>query len=87
MNRKLYETLVTRAVDESPPTVDVRDGVLKILTSRQGQPVLVSDRPLMWMAAVSSIVAIPTAILAFVMYNNWTGPLVELAESISWATQ
>ena len=87
MNRKLFETLAARASGETPPSVDVSDSVLDILSSRQSQPVFVSDRPLMWVAALSSILAIPAAALAFVMYNSWTGPLTELAESISWATQ
>jgi hypothetical protein len=87
MNRRLFETLAARASGETPPSVDVSGSVLKILASRQGRPVFVSDRPLMWMAAASIIAAIPTAVLAYVMYNSWTGPLVELAESISWVTQ
>ncbi len=87
MNRKLFGTLAARASSETPPSVDVSDSVLDILSSRQGRPVFVSDRPLMWMAALSSILAIPAVALAFVMYNSWTGPLAELAESISWVTQ
>jgi hypothetical protein len=67
--------------------VDVAGRVIAILSAEQVQLERASDRPLMWLAAVSSAVAVPAAVLAVVVYNNWVGPLFELSQAISWVTQ
>jgi hypothetical protein len=81
------EQVAARARDENPPQVDVACSVLGILTARQAEPLTVPERLWMWLAAASSAVAVPAAIAAFVLYNQSTQPLSEIAEAISWAIQ
>lgn len=82
-----FELLVKQARSEAPPSVDVSGRVIAILSAGQVRPEPVSDKPLFWLAAVSSAVAVPAAVLAIIVYNNWVGPLFELSQAISWVTQ
>jgi len=84
MNSKSrFETLLAQARGETPPQVDVAADVLMILASGR-----VSDKPLLWLAALSSAIAIPAAVVAgVIMYNAWADPLIELSEAISWVMQ
>ncbi len=86
-NQSRFESLVRRARSETPPRVDVAGRVIAILSAGQARPEPVSDKPLLWLAAVSSAVAVPAAVLAVIVYNNWVGPLFELSQAISWVTQ
>ena len=86
-NKQQFEMFITRALGEDPPRVDVADSVLETLAARHGRSVFVSDRPLIWLAALSSAVAIPAVVLATVIYNAAASPLTELVESISWVIQ
>ncbi len=81
------EQLAARAREERPPRVDVTYRVLAILTAGQAQPLTVAERFWMWLAAVSSAVAVPAAVVAFVLYSRSAEPLNEIAEAISWAIQ
>lgn len=81
------ERLAARARDENPPRVDVTCGVLRILSAEEVQPLTVTERLWLWLAAASSAVAVPAAIAAFVLYTRSAGPLNEIAEAISWAMQ
>lgn len=75
-----FETLLAQARSEKPPQVDVAGDVLMILASGR-----VSDKPLFWLAALSSAIAVPAAVVAgIIMYNVWTDPLIELSEAIKW---
>lgn len=84
---KLLKTLAAHARAEIPPTVDVAESVLGILTSMQTEPVAVLERPWKWLAALSSAVAVPTAVITLVIYYTWSEPLIEIADAISWVTQ
>lgn len=86
-NENRFQWLVNQARSEAPPSVDVASRVIAILSAGQTRPVPVSERPLMWLAAISSAVAVPTTVLAIIVYNNWVGPLFELSQVISWVTQ
>lgn len=86
-NIKRFENLVRRAHGEVTPSVDVADRVIAILTAKEVSLEAVSDRPLMWLAAFSSAVAVPALILAVVIYYRSTGPLFEISRAISWVTQ
>jgi hypothetical protein len=86
-NESRFEALARIARNEAAPSVDVAGRVIAILSAKQIQIECASDRPLMWLAAVSSAVAVPAAVLAIVVYNNWVGPLFELSQAISWVTQ
>lgn len=79
------EQLAARARDEDPPHVDVTCSVLGILTAGQAHPMTVPERLWMWLAAVSSAIAVPAAVAAFVLCTRSAQPLNEITEAISWA--
>ena len=83
-NEKQFEALVALARSETTPDVDVANRVLAILTPGQAEPLSISERPLMWLAALSSTVAVPAAVFAIIIYYAWADPLKELTQSISW---
>jgi len=86
-NENKFESLITRARSEAAPSVDVADRVLAILAAKHDRLENISDRPLMWLAAFSSAVAVPAVIMAVVIYNSWVGPLFEISQTIAWVTQ
>ena len=86
-NENKFEALITRARGESAPSVDVADRVIAILTAEHDRLGSASDRPLMWLAAFSSAVAVPAVIIAIVIYNNWIGSLYDISQAIAWVTQ
>ncbi len=79
------EELAARARDERPPRVDVTCGVLAVLAGGQAQPVKATERFWMWLAALSSAVAVPAAATALILCTRSAEPLNEIAEAISWA--
>jgi anti-sigma-K factor RskA len=81
------ERLAARAQAESTPRVDVTQNVLHILTAGPAQPLTATERLWLWLAAVTSAVAVPAAAAAIILYIRSTGPLNEIAEAISWAIQ
>ncbi|KPL22877.1 MAG: hypothetical protein AMJ75_07170 [Phycisphaerae bacterium SM1_79] len=81
------QALIARARDESPPRVDVAGRVIATLAAERDRLERLSDRPLMWLAAFSSAVAVPIVVLAIVVYNTWAGPLFEISQAIAWVTQ
>ncbi|RPJ26410.1 MAG: hypothetical protein EHM35_14905 [Planctomycetaceae bacterium] len=84
---KRIEHLAARARAERPPKVDVADSVLQMLAAGQTEPLGVTERFWMWLAAVSSAVAVPTAAVAFTLYARSAGPLNGIAEAISWVAK
>jgi hypothetical protein len=81
------ERLAAPARAERPPKVDVASSVVQMLLTGQTQPVTVGERPWMWLAAVSSAVAVPAVAVALILYIGSAQPLSEIAEAISWAIQ
>lgn len=79
--------LAARARQETPPDVNVAPKVLRILVSSRAQPVAASERLWMWLAAVSSAVAVPTAVFALTTYLTSSEPLLEISNAISWVMQ
>jgi hypothetical protein len=84
---KKIECLAARARAENPPNVDVAHKVLHILSTGQVEPVTVSEKPWMWLAALSSAVAVPAAVFVFTIYFSNTEPLIEISDAISWVLQ
>jgi hypothetical protein len=78
--------LAARAYDETPPRVNVADRVIAILTAEK-YPQSVAEKPLMWMAAISSVAAVIAAVFAIALYNTGTDPLMEISQAISWVVQ
>jgi hypothetical protein len=79
--------LAAKARGEIHPHVDVTDSVIAILTAKKYRNAHIPERPLMWMAAVSSVAAVFTVIFAIVLHLMWTDPLMEISQAISWVTQ
>ena len=85
--KKKFEILMDRALDDAAPGVDVTAGVMGVLAGRQQKDAFISERPMMWVAAISSAVAVPAAMAAVLVYYSWGGPMTELLDTISWVTQ
>lgn len=81
------ERLAVQARAERPPKVDVAQSVLQMLAAGEVEPLTVAERFWMWLAAVSSAIAVPTAAIAFMLYARSVGPLSQIAEAISWAAK
>lgn len=86
-NHNQFEKLVARARSEAVPSVDVAGRVIAILNAEQDQLDRVTERPLMWLAGISSTVAAAAAVFAIVVYNTWADPLMEIVDEISWVMQ
>ncbi len=82
-----FEALISRARGEQAPTVDVAETVIELLGAQECLYEPVSDRPLVWLAAFSSAVAVPVVIAAVFVYQAWSDPLLELSRAISWVIQ
>ena len=80
----IIENLFEKARGDKPPKVDVADRVISIITATEKKPELFWDKPLMWIAALSTAAAIPFAMLAFFINNIKVGPLFEISQAISW---
>jgi hypothetical protein len=78
------QKLIQRARQECAPRVDVSDEVLATLYAGQAQSVLMSEGPFIWLAALSSTVAVSVVVLGLIMYYRWADPLAEVAQSIAW---
>ena len=86
-NERLLEALSARARSESPPSVDVAGRVIAILNAEQNRIERMAEKPLLWLAAVSSALAVPAAVVAIMVYNASTGPLYEISQAIAWVVQ
>jgi hypothetical protein len=54
-----FAELAARSLDDAPPDIEVVDRVLATISA--SLPPVVSDRPLMWLAALSSAAALVVA--------------------------
>ena len=86
-NENRFEELIARARSEAPPRVDVAGRVIAILSAERDRMERMTERPLMWLAAASSAVAVPVVVAAVVVYNASTGPLYEISQAIAWVVQ
>jgi hypothetical protein len=79
--------LAARARSEASPRVDVGSRVLAILETEQSHLVRMSERPLMWVAVLSSALAASVMVIALISYFLQANPLAEISETISWVMQ
>ena len=86
-NESLFEALSARARIESPPKVDVAGRVIAILNAEQNRIERMAEKPLLWLAAASSALAVPAVVVAIIVYNASTGPLYEISQAIAWVAQ
>ncbi|MBN2138148.1 MAG: hypothetical protein JW720_10090 [Sedimentisphaerales bacterium] len=88
MNSKSkFEGLIACARSERAPKVDVAGRVLAVLSGDDVEYQPSYDRPLMWLAGLSSAVAASVSIAAVFVYQAWTDPLFELSRAISLAVK
>ncbi len=84
MKNDFLNTLINKAQQEESPKVYVSDKVIAILTADERRLGWFWNKPMMWIAALSSALAVPSAVLAFILNNIWVGPLYEISKVISW---
>ena len=83
-SENFFNALVARASEDKPPQVNVADRVIATLTAKNQRLNWIWDRPLMWIAGLSSAVAVPVVTVAVYLHNIWIGPLYEISKAISW---
>ncbi len=81
----LFNTLCAKAQTEAVPRVDVADKTIAFIASNEIQTQWFWDRPMMWVAALSSAIAVPVVIMAILLHSVWFEPLYEISQVISWA--
>ena len=86
-NESFLEALSARARSESPPSVDVSGRVIAKLNAEQNRIEQLTEKPLLWLAAASSALAVPAVVMAIMVYNASTGPLYEISQAIAWVVQ
>jgi hypothetical protein len=86
-NESFLRALCARARSDTPPAVDVADRVVARLSAEQNLIERMAEKPLLWLAAASSAVAVPAVVIAIMVYNAATGPLYEISQAISWVAQ
>jgi hypothetical protein len=84
---KQLNVLRDQARHETCPTVHVTHEVMAVLCSNESAAVVLMQRPLAWFAAIVSTVALSVAAIAILQYFATDYPLLEVANSISWAVQ
>lgn len=79
--------LAARARGEHVAETDVSGRVITLLRSDPTQPIYALERPLMWMAGLSSALAVSAVMAALLLYFGGTAdPLNEMMETVSWAS-
>ncbi len=84
MKNNLFNTLVENAQKEAIPQIYIADRVILTLVNEGQKLELYESKFLMFIAALSSAVAVPVALLAILLHNLWIGPLFEISRAISW---
>ena len=84
---KQINVLRNQAQHETCPTVEVTHEVMSLLCANESAAVILVQRPLAWCAAIASTAAVSVAVLALIQYYATDYPLLEVANSISWAVQ
>jgi hypothetical protein len=79
--------LAARARSEPSPRVHVSGRVLAILETEQNSLVRMSEKPLMWVAVLSSAIAASVMVIAMISYFLQANPLAEISKTISWVMQ
>ena len=83
--KNLFYTLCEKAAMDKPSRIDVAGKVIAVIKANEVKTDWFWDRPLMWIATLSSAIAIPFVIMAIMLHNMWIGPLFEISQVISWA--
>jgi hypothetical protein len=79
-------SLAAAARREVPPAVDVTAGVRRIISQLPAEPLVVSARPLAWVAAAASVAAVIAVVAAF-QISSAADSMTEITNSIAWVTK
>ena len=77
---EILRRLAAAASRETTPPVDVRRRVMAALGRAEDDV----SRPLVWVAIASGALAAPVAALAFLTFDTWESPVVELMWLLNW---
>ena len=80
-----FNKLCEKAREEKVPKVNVAGRTIALIEANEIRTGWFWDRPLMWVAALSSAAAIPLVVMALLIHNFWSEPLYEITQAISWA--
>ena len=83
--KSFFEILCEKAGKEEVPKVKVAEKTIAFIEANGIHSGWFWDRPLMWVAAISSAAAVPLVIMAFLFHNVGAEPLYEISQAISWA--
>ncbi len=84
---KHLKYLAARARAEHMAQTDVTGRVISRLRTDPAQPIYALERPLMWMAGLSSALAVSAVVAALLLYSGGAAdPLHEMMETVSWAS-
>ena len=81
---KYFSGLAKKASKETPPHVDVVFQVMARLRSDYAQANRQYEKPLMWIAGLSTAAAVSLASFALLTYYFFSEPLNEISQTISW---
>ena len=82
--KNIFNILCEKAQREASPQVNVTERVISVITAGELQKDWFWDRTLMWVAALSTAVAVPIVVAAIQLHNMWIGQLYEISQAISW---
>jgi hypothetical protein len=84
---KHLQSLAARAREEQVTAADVTRRVIALLRADPTQPIYALERPLIWMAGLSSALAVSAVVAALVFtFGGPVDPLNEMMETVSWAS-
>lgn len=81
---KLIRGLAKKAGMEATPEVDVAYQVLARLRSEYSEATWDYEKPMMWVAGISTVAALSLAAAAFIAYYVSSEPLSEISQTIAW---
>jgi hypothetical protein len=76
----ILRKLGAAAAREDVPRVSVRPHFVQVPPAAEDD----FNRPLVWIAGLSSAMALPAIILALYALDTWTDPLIGILEDFSW---
>lgn len=87
MSKISLNNLIKASLNEAPPVVDVAQGVLGQLSLTKTEMVI-SYKPLAWIASASTAMAAGIAVAAFLLISNSSdSAMTDLYQTISWVAQ
>ena len=83
---RLIRALAEKAAAEPTPTIDVAGRVMAALAHGSAQVRVRVDRPLVWFAACSAVLALVLALVGYAALDAMLDPLVDNFNALRWVT-